>query len=244
MLVQLAYSNVPQFWKKQTGVHTTGPGFHSSQALPGLTEEVRFLMLWVISRSWLTKKNSHMSDVSIAAEVEEAGGQPVNAETTGHKLHWVPVHGHRPSPRWKPLLKLANKKAYKQTAEDKQSKSMNHWKHFLWFDETRSTCSGGVQHVWQCPAEEYCVLSTVKRGGERHGLGLRACFVHWGTAQLSEGNRNSNLHCECPKQSMSSSLRKLDHMVVFQHENHLTEEAEGKGEVCLQTWTQWRSTGC
>ena len=156
-----------------------------------------------------------MSDVSIAAEVEEAGGQPVNAETTGHKLHWVPVHGHRPSPRWKPLLKLANKKAYKQTAEDKQSKSMNHWKHFLWFDETRSTCSGGVQHVWQCPAEEYCVLSTVKRGGERHGLGLRACFVHWGTAQLSEGNRNSNLHCECPKQSTSSSLRKLDHMVVF-----------------------------
>ncbi len=50
-----------------------------------------------------------MSAASIAAEVEEVGGQPVSAQTIRRTLHQIGLHGCLP--RRKPLLKMMHKKA-------------------------------------------------------------------------------------------------------------------------------------
>ncbi len=96
----------------------------------------------------LSSKNRCMSAASIALEVAEVEGQLVSAQTIRHTLQQVSLHGRRS--RRKPLLKLANKKACKQFAEDYLAKSMNYWNHVLWSDESKVNLfdSDGVQHVW------------------------------------------------------------------------------------------------
>ncbi len=112
--------------------------------------------------------NRRMSAASIPAEVKGVGGQPVSSQTICHTLHQIGLHGCH---SWrKPLLKMMNKKACKQFAEDKQTKYMDNWNHVLWSDETKinSFGSDGVKRVWRQPDEEYkdnCVLPTVKHGG-------------------------------------------------------------------------------
>ncbi len=66
---------------------------------------------------------------SIAAEVEAMGGQPVSAQTIRRTLHQIGLHDC--CPRRKPLLKMMHKKARKHFAEDKQTKDMDYWNHFL-----------------------------------------------------------------------------------------------------------------
>ncbi len=51
-----------------------------------------------------------MSAASIAAEVEEVGGQPVSAQIIRRTLHQIGLHGCRP--RRKHLLKMMHKKAH------------------------------------------------------------------------------------------------------------------------------------
>ena len=41
----------------------------------------------------LSLTDRRRSAVSIAAEIEEVGGQPVNAQTIRHTLHQIGVHG-------------------------------------------------------------------------------------------------------------------------------------------------------
>ena len=67
---------------------------------------------------------SSMSATGIALEVAEVEGQLVSAQTIGHTLQQVSLHGRRP--KRKPLLKLAHKKARKQFAEGNLFKSMNY----------------------------------------------------------------------------------------------------------------------
>ena len=62
-----------------------------------------------------------MSAAGITLEVAEVEGQLVSAQTIGHTLQQVSLHGRHP--RRKPLLKLAHKKARKQFAEDNLSKN-------------------------------------------------------------------------------------------------------------------------
>ena len=109
-----------------------------------------------------------MSAASIAAEVEEVGGQPVSAQTIRRTLHEIGPHGC--CPRRKPLLKMMHKKVHKLFAEDKQTKDMDYWNHVLWSDETKINFFGsdGVKRVWWRPGEECkdkCGLPTVKHGG-------------------------------------------------------------------------------
>ena len=116
----------------------------------------------------LSLKDWHRSTVSIAAEIEEVGGQPVSAQTIRRTLHQIGVHGC--PPRRKPLLKTIHKKARKQFAEDMSTKHMDYWNHVLWSDEMKINLFGsdGFKHVWQRPGEEYkdkCVMPTVKHGG-------------------------------------------------------------------------------
>ena len=86
--------------------------------------------------------------VSIAAEIEEVGGQPVSSPTIRRTLHQIGMHGHHP--RRKPLLKMVYKKACKQFAEDMSTKQMHYWNHVLWSDETKINLFGsdGLKHVW------------------------------------------------------------------------------------------------
>ena len=64
----------------------------------------------------LSLKDRHRSAVSIAAEIEEVGGQPVSVQTIRRTLHEIGVYGCHP--RRKHLLKTIHKKARKQFAED------------------------------------------------------------------------------------------------------------------------------
>ena len=83
----------------------------------------------------LSLKDWRRSAVSIAAEIEEVGGQPVSAQTIRRTLHQIGVHGCHP--RRKPPLKTIHKKAHKQFAEDMSTKHMDYWKHVLWSDEMK-----------------------------------------------------------------------------------------------------------
>ncbi len=106
--------------------------------------------------------NRRMSAASIAAEVEEVGGQLVSAQTICHTLHQIGLHGCHP--RRKPLLKMMHKKASKQFADDKQDLG-----HGLlepcpvaWWDQDKLIWFRWCQAcVWLQPGEEYkdkCVL--------------------------------------------------------------------------------------
>ena len=115
----------------------------------------------------LSLKDRHRSPVSIAAEIEEVGGQSVSAQTICCTLHQIGVHGCHP--RRKPLLKTIHKKASKQFAEDMSTKHMDYWNHVLWSEmKINLFGSDGFKHVWRRPGEEYkdkCVMPTVKHGG-------------------------------------------------------------------------------
>ena len=95
----------------------------------------------------LSLKDWHRSAVSIAAEIEEVGGQLVSAQTIHHTLHQIGAHGCHP--RRKPLLKTIHKKASKQFAEDMSTKHMDYWNHVLWSDEMKINLFGsdGFKHV-------------------------------------------------------------------------------------------------
>ena len=113
----------------------------------------------------LSLKDQHRSPVSIAAVIEEVGGQPVSAQTIRRTLHQIGVHGCHP--RRKLLLKMIHKNASKQFVEDMSTKHMDYWNHVLWSDEMKFNLFGsdGFKHVrWQ-PGEEYkdkCVMPTVR----------------------------------------------------------------------------------
>ena len=92
----------------------------------------------------LSLKNRHRSAVSIAAEIEEVGGQPVSAQTIRRTLHQIGVHGCHP--RRKPLLKTIHKKSRKQFAEDMSTKHMSYdlmrWKLICLVPMASSMCGG------------------------------------------------------------------------------------------------------
>ena len=116
----------------------------------------------------LSLKEQRRSAISIAAEIEEVGGQPVSTQTIRCTLHEIDVHGYHP--RRKPHLKMIHKKARKQFAEDMSTKHIDYWNHALWSDEMKINLFGsnGFKHVWQQPGAEYkdkCVIPTVKHGG-------------------------------------------------------------------------------
>ena len=116
----------------------------------------------------LSLKDRHRSAVSIAAEIEEVGGQTVSAQTIRRTLYQIGVHGCHP--RRKPLLKTIHKRASKQFAEDMSTKHIDYWNHVLWSDEMKINLFGsdGFKYVWRQPGEEYkdkCVMPTVKHGG-------------------------------------------------------------------------------
>ena len=71
----------------------------------------------------LSLKDRRRSAVTIAAEIEEVGGQPVSAQTIRRTLHQIGVHGCHP--RRKLLQKSIHKKASKQFVEDMSSKHMD-----------------------------------------------------------------------------------------------------------------------
>ncbi len=76
---------------------------------------------------------------------------------------------------------MMHKKACKQFAEDKKTKDIDYWNHFLWSDETKINLFGsdGVKCVWRQPGEEYkWHFSTAWYGTVRHGS------VRYGTAQF------------------------------------------------------------
>ena len=95
----------------------------------------------------LSLKDRRRSAVSIAAEIEEVGGQPVSAQTIRRTLNQIGVHGCHP--RRKPLLKTMQKKARKQFAEDVSTNHIDYWNHVLWSDEMKINLFGsdGFKHV-------------------------------------------------------------------------------------------------
>ena len=116
----------------------------------------------------LSLKDRGRSAVSIAAETEEVGGQPVSAQTIRRTLHQIGVHGCHL--RRKPLLKTIHLKDSKQFAENMSTKHMDYWNYVLWSDEMKINLFGsdGFKHVWQRQGEEYkdkCVMPTVKHDG-------------------------------------------------------------------------------
>ena len=170
----------------------------------------------------LSLKDRRRSAVSIAAEIEDVGGQPVRAQTIRRTPHQIGVHGCHPKRNH--LLKTIHKKAHKQFTEDMSKKHMDYWNHVLWSDEMKINLFGsdGFKHVWRRPGEEYKdkrVMPTVKHGGGNVMVWgcMSAAWV--GVLHLIEANMNSNMYCEILQQSMTPSLPKLGRSTVFQHDN-------------------------
>ena len=166
----------------------------------------------------LSLKNRRRSAVSIAAEIEEVGDQPVCAQTIHCTLHEIGVHGCHY--RLKPLLKTIHKKACKHFAEDMSTKHMDYWNHVLWSDEMKINLFGsdGFKHVWQWPGEEYkdkCVMPTVTHGGGNDIVWGSMSAAGVGELHFIEGN----MYCEILQQSMIPSIQKLGRRAVFQHNN-------------------------
>ena len=159
----------------------------------------------------LSLKDRRRSAVFIAAEIEEAGGQPISAQTIRHTLHQIGMHGCHP--RKKPLLKTIHKKACKQFDEDMSTKHMSYglmrWRLIGLFPMASSMCS--VDQVRGTKISVSCLLSSMM--GECHGLGLH------GELYFIEGNMNSNMYCEILQLSMIPSLQKLGRRAVLQHDN-------------------------
>ena len=191
----------------------------------------------------LSLKDRRRSAVSIAAEFEEVGCQPVSAQTIRFALHQIGVNGCHP--RRKPLMKTIHKKARKQFAEDMSTKHMDYWNHVLWSDEMKINLFGSdrFKHMWRRPGEEYkykCVMPTVKHGGGN--VMVWGCMRALGVGELHfiEGDMNSNKYCEILLQRMTPSLQKLVRRAVFWAwqwpQTHLqeylcfNEEAGGKGD--------------
>ena len=170
----------------------------------------------------LSLKDWRRSSVSIAAEIEEVGGQPVSSQTICHTLHQISVRGCHP--RRKPLLRTIHKKAHKQLVEDMSTKHMDYCNHVLWSDEMKNNLFGsdGFKHVWRRPGEEYkdkCVMPTVKHAGGN--VMVWGCMSSAGVGELyfTEGNINSNMYSEILQQSMFPLLYKLGCRAVFQQDN-------------------------
>ena len=212
----------------------------------------------------LSLKDRRRSPVSIAAEIEEVGCQPVSAQTISRTLHQIGVNGCHP--RKKPLLKTIHKKARWQFAEDISTKHMDYWNHVLWSDEIKINLLGfdGFKHVWRRPGEEYkdvsCVGMThlslysspgrqVKQGGGN--IMVWGCMSAAGVGELHfiEGNMNSNMYSENCSRAWSPPSR---NWVAGQCSNMtmtpntplrrplLYRRGWGlwTGQACLQTWTQ------
>ena len=107
----------------------------------------------------LSLKDRRRSPVSIAAEIEEVGGQPDSAQTIHRALHQLGVPQEEDS------------------SEDDTQESLQTCQQSTWITETMSYVlmkinlfgSDGFKHVWWRPGEEYkdkCVMPTVKHGGE------------------------------------------------------------------------------
>ena len=144
----------------------------------------------------LSLKDQRRSAVSIAAEIEKVRCQPVSSQTIRRTLQQIGVHGFQP--RWKPLLKMINKKARKQFAEDMATKHVDYRNHVLWSDEMKFNLFGsdGFKHVWRRPGEEYkdkCVMPTAKYDGGN--LMVWGCMSAASIEELHflEGNMNSNM---------------------------------------------------
>ena len=168
----------------------------------------------------LSLKYRRRSPVSIAAEIEEVGGQPVSAQTIRRTLHEIGVHGCQP--RRKPLLKMIHKKARKLFAEYMSTKHMDFWNHVLCSDEMKINLFGsdGFKHVWRRPGEEYkdkCAMPTVKRGDGNVMVWGCMSASDVGELHFIEGNMNSNMYSEILQQSMISSIQKLGCRAV--HDN-------------------------
>ena len=114
----------------------------------------------------LSLGNRRMSAASIAAEVEEVGGQLVSAQTILCTLHQISLHGC--CPRRKSLLKMMHKKACKQS-------ELRTWitgTCVLWSVETNINLfdSDSVKHVWwqpgcECKISVSCLQSSMVVGG-------------------------------------------------------------------------------
>ena len=195
----------------------------------------------------LSLKDRRRNAVSIAAEIEEVGGQPVSAQTIRRTLHQIGVHGCHP--RRKPLLKTIHKKARKQFAEDLSTKHMDYWNLVLWSDKMKVNLFGpdGFKHVWRRPGEEYkdkCVMPTVKHGGGN--VMVWGCMSAAGVGELHfiEGHMNFNMYCEILEQSMIPSLQKLGRRAVFQHDNDPKHTSKTITALLKKLWVKvmdWRS---
>ena len=157
----------------------------------------------------LSLKDRYRSAVSIAAEIEEVGDQPVSARTICCTLHQIGVHGCHSS--MKPLLKTIRKKARKQFAEDMSTQHMDYWNHVLCSDEMKINLFGsdGFKHVWRQPGEDYkdkCVMPIVKHGGGNVMVWGYMSAAGVSELHFIEENMNSNMYCEILEQSMIPSL--------------------------------------
>ena len=104
----------------------------------------------------LSLKDRCRSTASIAAEIEEVGGQPVSTQTIRRTLHQIGVHGCHP--RRRALLKTIHKKASKLFAEDMSTKHMDYWNHVLWSDEMKINLFG---------SDGYRYVAVTRRGVQR-----------------------------------------------------------------------------
>ena len=188
----------------------------------------------------LSLKEKRRSAVSIAAEIEEVGGQPVSAQTICCTLHQIGVHGCHPSLFWrrytrKPpnsLLKTCQQSTW---ITETMSYGLMRWKLICLVPMASSMCGG--DQLRSIKISVSCLQSSMVVGiswlGAAWVLQVLVSYISLGeiwTPTCTE-NTAAEHHPVPPETVLQSSVPAWQWPQTHLQDDHcFTEKAEGKGD--------------
>lgn len=170
----------------------------------------------------LVMKKRTSSARKIAAEVENATGTKVCAQTIRNRLNEANFGGR--VARKKPFISKRNRQKRLKFAKEHVNKPDEFWDSIIWSDESKFNMFGsdGKKMVWRHPGEEYkpeCLNPTVKHGGGN--VLVWGCMASAGIGYLHfiEGIMDSAMYEDILNKYMLPSAKKLlGRKYIFQHD--------------------------